>query len=125
MSGDFHGVESSLKKHLPESDFEEVRRILYGKPCEELEVSECAKKMAENGDFDVKIFKMDQGKPECLRRDRNVRVAVIQNAVTTSTSKPIDVQRDALHTRITEIMEVASETGVNVVCFQEAWTIEW
>jgi len=123
MSGDFHGVESSLKKHLPESDFEEVRRILYGKPCEELEVSECAKKLAETGDFDVKIFKMDQGKSECLRRDRNVRVAVIQNAVTTSTSEPIDVQRDALHTRITEIMEVASETGVNVVCFQEAWTM--
>ena len=124
MSGEFHSVESSLKNNLPESDYEEVRRILYGKPCEEIEPSDSAKKLADAGDFDVKIFKMDQGKPECLRRARKVRVAVIQNAVTTSTSEPVDVQRDALHQRITEIMEVAGETGVNVVCFQEAWTIE-
>ena len=30
---DFESVESSLKNHLPEGEYEQVRRILYGKDC--------------------------------------------------------------------------------------------
>ena len=30
---DFESVESSLKNNLPEGEYEQVRRILYGKDC--------------------------------------------------------------------------------------------
>jgi beta-ureidopropionase len=39
------------------------------------------------------------------------------------TTAPINVQRDALHEKISRILKVASLAGVNIVCTQEAWTM--
>jgi len=123
MSGDFNGVEECLKTHLPEEDFAEVRRILYGKPCADVVVPEAAQKMASDGNFEIMEVKMSTGVTEQLRTARKTKVAIIQNAVTTSTSAPIIEQRNALHTRIAEITAAAAECGANIVCFQEAWTM--
>ena len=44
-------IKNRLKANLPEQDYNEVRRILYGKPCAELDCQE-AKKLAEAGNFE-------------------------------------------------------------------------
>ena len=51
-----------------------------------------------------------------------MRIGAIQNAILLETTAPIEKQRNALHARISEMVEAASMCGVNVVCFQEAWS---
>jgi hypothetical protein len=34
MAGKFESVEKCLEKHVPKDELKEVKRILYGKPCE-------------------------------------------------------------------------------------------
>lgn len=53
---------------------------------------------------------------------RIVRVGIIQNAIVRPTTDPVEEQRQAIHQRIADILEVAGKSGVNVVCFQEAWS---
>ena len=38
--GEFKSLEESLEKNLPKEDYDEVRRILYGKNVEKLECPE-------------------------------------------------------------------------------------
>ena len=38
MSGEFVSLEDSLKTHLPQAEYDEIRRILYGKPATKLEL---------------------------------------------------------------------------------------
>lgn len=59
---------------------------------------------------------------EDLRKPRIVRVAALQNAVLTPTTEPIGVQREALYERITNMIEAAALSNVNVICMQEAWS---
>lgn len=54
--------------------------------------------------------------------DRIVRVGVIQNAIVKETTAPIAEQRAALHARISCMTEAAALCGVNIICFQEAWS---
>ncbi|XP_007437445.2 beta-ureidopropionase, partial [Python bivittatus] len=61
--------------------------------------------------------------PEQLRQPRLVRVGLIQNKIPLATDAPVTEQVTALHERIKEIVEVAEMCGVNVICFQEAWTM--
>ena len=59
MSAEFCSLEESLKAHLPQQDFDEVRRILYGKPSTKLELPE-AQKLAENAKFEFQAYSMAQ-----------------------------------------------------------------
>ena len=54
---------------------------------------------------------------------RIVRVGLIQNKIVRPTTDPIEEQRRAIHQRIADILEVAAKAGVNVACFQEAWSM--
>lgn len=38
------------------------------------------------------------------------------------TVEKIGVQRDAIVAKVTKIVEAAAASGVNVICFQEAWS---
>lgn len=53
---------------------------------------------------------------------RLVTVGLIQNQIVLATTEPIENQRFAIHSRVTEIIEVAYRCGVNIVCLQEAWS---
>ncbi|KAK7072103.1 Beta-ureidopropionase, partial [Halocaridina rubra] len=52
-----------------------------------------------------------------------VRIGVVQNSIVKETTTPIADQRAAIYTKITKITEAASLCGVNIICYQEAWTM--
>ena len=74
----FESLENSLKAHLPEAEYDQVRRILYGKDCTELSLSE-AQNIATENDFELKGFSMVQNVSQEQNRSRNiVRIGLIQ-----------------------------------------------
>lgn len=120
---DFESVESSLKNHLPEGEYEQVRRILYGKDCKELNLVD-AEKIAASNDFELKAVSMVENVSKEQSRTRNiVRIGLIQNKIHADTSAPIQDQFMAIYSRIEKMIEAAGAAGVNVLCLQEAWTM--
>ena len=59
---------------------------------------------------------------EDLRPPRIVRVGLIQNSIVLPTDQPVSAQRDALLNKIGQIITMAHQSGVNIVCMQEAWS---
>ena len=55
--GELKSLEESLEKNLPKEDYDEVRRILYGKNVEKLECPE-AVGLAEAGNFEFKAYSL-------------------------------------------------------------------
>lgn len=95
--------------------------LLYLPTCRALEISDEAIQLAKQRNFELRGYKFPCP-AEQTRMPRIVRVGVIQNKIVRSTTDPIEEQRQAIHQRVAEILEVASKAGVNVVCFQEAWS---
>ncbi|KAM5193237.1 beta-ureidopropionase [Mantella aurantiaca] len=122
MSGDLVSLEGLLAKHLPAEQLREVWRVLYGKEIRSLDLPSCAVDSASQGNFELKGYAFEAA-VEQLRRPRTVRVGLIQNKIQLPTTSPVAEQVNALHRRISEIVEVAAMCGVNIICFQEAWTM--
>ncbi|KAL3857684.1 hypothetical protein ACJMK2_012326 [Sinanodonta woodiana] len=122
MSGEFTSVEDSLEKHIPPAELAEVRRILYGKELRSLDFPSDASSLADKLDFELKGYAF-AALPENMRPPRVVRVGLIQNKIVLPTTSPVSDQLEALHKRISEIIEVAALCDVNIVCMQEAWTM--
>ncbi|XP_019546157.3 beta-ureidopropionase [Aedes albopictus] len=119
----FVSLEDTLERHIPPEELREVKRILYGREDDHpLHFSEEATSLAKEVGVELKGYVFTARK-EDLRRPRIVRVGLIQNSVDIPTTAPIHVQRDALHEKVSNILRVASAAGVNVICFQEAWTM--
>lgn len=119
----FVSLEDTLERHIPPEELREVKRILYGREDDHpLTFSDEATSLAKEVGVELKGYVFTARK-EDLRRPRIVRVGLIQNSVDIPTTAPIHVQRDALHEKVSNILRVASTAGVNVICFQEAWTM--
>ncbi|XP_035236103.1 beta-ureidopropionase isoform X1 [Anguilla anguilla] len=119
----FESLEKTLEKYIPPDELKNVRRILFGNDTNrELELSKSAVDAALERDFELKGCIFEAGR-EQLRQPRVVRVGLIQNAIVLPTDAPIMEQITALHRRVGEMVEVAAMCGVNIVCFQEAWTM--
>lgn len=99
-----------------------MRRILFGKETRKLNLPLSVVDAAVNGGFDLQGYAFDAAQ-EQLRHPRIVRVGLIQNRIVLPTDAPVGEQVAALHKRIAEIVEVAAQCSVNIVCFQEAWTM--
>lgn len=115
-------LEEILEKHIPEKELETVWRLLYGKRLRSLQLPESASALARDRDFELAGYGF-QAAPETTRNPRIVRIGSIQNRIVLPTTASIIEQRDALHRRISEIIEVASVCGVNITCMQEAWNM--
>ncbi|KFM75790.1 Beta-ureidopropionase, partial [Stegodyphus mimosarum] len=115
-------LESILEKHIPGDDLSYVKHVLYGKELSKLDFPDEALKSANEKNVDLKGFKFD-AEPESIREPRIVHVGIIQNAIVAPTDAPIPKQREAIHERIKEIVEIAAQCNVNIICFQEAWTM--
>ena len=55
---------------------------------------------------------------------RFVKVGLIQNSIVLPTTAPVAEQRYEIHRKISSIAESAAICGVNILCFQEAWSKE-
>ncbi|XP_019394946.1 PREDICTED: beta-ureidopropionase [Crocodylus porosus] len=88
----------------------------------ELSLPAAAVSAGREKDFELQGYGFEAA-AEQLRTPHVVRVGLIQNKIPLPTDSPVAEQVAALHKRIEEIVEVAAICGVNVVCFQEAWTM--
>ena len=122
MADQIHSIEKVLEEKLSGHELAEVKRILYGAPCEDLCLPESVQNTASKHDFEVAGYKMT-AKEESERRPRIVRIGAIQNKIVLPTDKPIPEQVQSLHDRLKVMIEAAGEAGVNVLCLQEAWTM--
>lgn len=59
---------------------------------------------------------------EQLRKPRVVKVGLFQHKIPLPTWTPIKEMREAMFAMASKALEVASKAGVNVFCFQEAWS---
>ncbi|XP_064210292.1 beta-ureidopropionase isoform X2 [Anguilla rostrata] len=118
----FESLEKTLEKYIPPDELKNVRRIFFGNDTKELELSKSAVDAALERDFELKGCIFEAGR-EQLRQPRVVRVGLIQNSIVLPTDAPVMEQITALHRRVGEMVEVAAMCGVNIVCFQEAWTM--
>lgn len=69
----------------------------------------------------MKGFKLNGSVKEQLRPARIVRVAMIQNTISVSTTRPLQEQRDALFQKISNYIEHAIACKANIICLQEVW----
>ncbi|XP_022609805.1 beta-ureidopropionase [Seriola dumerili] len=119
---EFESLEKSLESHLPEPELTEVKRILFGKETKKLDLPPCAVEAASERDFELKGYRFEATQ-EQLRPARKIRVGLIQHHVVLPTDAPVIDQINGMHNRIGEMVEVAAMCGVNIVCFQETWTM--
>lgn len=122
MSKQFVSVEDTLTKYLPEDERKEVMRILYGRELPSLELHQSAQEKANELNLELKAYGFGADL-EDVRPPRRVRVGLIQNTIVLPTSDPVTAQRDALLNKIGQIIGVAHDCGVNIVCLQEAWNM--
>lgn len=111
-------------KHLIMQDLSSYSICFYFR---ELDLPVSAKETANSLNLELKGFSFS-AEAEGLRHARRVRVGLIQNSIVLPTTDPVAAQRDALLAKIGEIIGVAHQCGVNIVCMQEAWskfTINW
>uniref|UniRef100_A0AC11CNK6 Beta-ureidopropionase 1 n=1 Tax=Ovis aries TaxID=9940 RepID=A0AC11CNK6_SHEEP len=118
----FESLERCLEKHLPLGDLQEVKRLLYGKETRKLDLPGAALEAASRGDFELQGYAFEAA-AEQQRRPRTVRVGLVQNRTPLPADTPVVKQVAALHRRVEAVVEVAAMCGVNIVCFQEAWTM--
>nr|KAF6268399.1 beta-ureidopropionase 1 [Myotis myotis] len=119
---EWESLEQCLEKHLPPTDLREVKRLLYGKETRKLDLPSQALECAAEGDFELQGYAFEAAE-EQLRGPRTVRVGLVQNRIPLPAEAPVAKQVSALHRRIEAIVEVAAMCGVNIICFQEAWTM--
>ncbi|KAM6965557.1 beta-ureidopropionase [Aplochiton taeniatus] len=123
MSGsEFESLEKTLESHIPKDELKEVKRILFGKETKKLDLPACAMAAASERDFELQGCQFDAAQ-EQLRPPRTIRVGLIQNSIVLPTDAPVLDQITAIHRRISEMADVAAICGVNILCFQEAWTM--
>ncbi|XP_071945369.1 beta-ureidopropionase-like [Antedon mediterranea] len=122
MAAEIDSVDSILRDNIPEEIREKVLTILYGKKARVLELPEEALQASKEKDFELRGYGID-AKKEQMRSPRVVRIGAVQNKLLLPTDAPVSEQIASLHARISDITETAAKCGVNIICFQEAWTM--
>eukprot|EP01117_Protostelium_nocturnum_P008717 TRINITY_DN3125_c0_g1_i1.p1 TRINITY_DN3125_c0_g1~~TRINITY_DN3125_c0_g1_i1.p1 ORF type:complete len:437 (-),score=163.79 TRINITY_DN3125_c0_g1_i1:65-1249(-) len=126
MSLNVDDVYKTLKENLPEEKFNEIQGVLYGfnqgSPLQSLPIPSSVQDYAKKHNFDIQASKFIAA-DEQTRKKRIVRIGLIQNSIHANTSDPVVDQYKAIEKRIEIMIEAAAQMGVNVLCFQEAWTM--
>lgn len=72
-------------------------------------------------DFELVAYKFNCAE-EQLRKSRVIKVGLFQHKIPLPTWSPIQDMLEVMFKMAAEVLEVASKSGVNVFCFQEAWS---
>jgi len=125
MSSDSGREFESLEKilaELPPEKYEKARSVLYGKATYKLDLpSEAVSRASKNG-WDLAGHGFSCA-AEQTRRPRQVCVGLFQNMTPLPATSPILEMRQAMFRMAEEALKLASDCGVNVFCFQEAWNM--
>lgn len=87
----------------------------------EFQISENLEELLKSLDLQLAQYGFSCAK-EQLRKPRNVTVGIFQHKTPLPTWSPIKEMREAMFKMAAEVLEVASVAGVNIFCFQEAWS---
>lgn len=90
--------------------------------CRRLTFDESLNQYAKDQNFHLDGYRFEAAS-EQLRSPRIVKVAAIQNQIVEPTDSPVEKQRDAIHKRVTQLIEAAARAGANIICMQECWTM--
>ncbi|XP_069789860.1 beta-ureidopropionase isoform X2 [Narcine bancroftii] len=113
---------------------EQLSAILYGKQLRPLDLPNRAVAASVERDFELQGYGFEAAS-EQLRQPRIIRVGLVQNKIVLPTDSPVCEQGTAENTRghlykiaalqkrIGDLVEVAAICGVNIICFQETWTM--
>lgn len=77
----------------------------------------------EDEKFESKGWMIDAMKEE-IRKPNLVRVGLIQHSIVLSTTDSVQNQRNALHEKIGTYINHAAACNVNILCLQEAWSMQ-
>ncbi|CAG2179314.1 unnamed protein product, partial [Oppiella nova] len=120
---EFVSLEDSLQRNVSSrEELKEVKRLLYGKELTELKIPSEALEISKKKSFEIKGY-VFSAQSEQTRKRRVVRIGVIQNKIVLPTTAPVVEQRDAIHKRVADMISAAALCGVNIICFQEAFTM--
>ncbi len=86
-----------------------------------IKIPQKALEISGHTSFEIKGYVFSALKEE-LRKPRIVRIGIIQNKIVLPTTAPLADQRDAIHKRVSDMISAGAICGLNVVCFQEAWS---
>lgn len=79
------------------------------------------KQICSANNFEVRGFKFDAHEEE-LRAPRIIRVAAIQHSIVLPTTAELNAQRDALLTKIADLIRAAAASHANIICLAETWS---
>nr|CAI5862781.1 unnamed protein product [Callosobruchus analis] len=117
---EFESIEGIFEQ-LPKRDCEIVTNVLYGKGTGHLDLPQKADDLSQK--YNVQLLaRRFSCQEEELRSPRIVRVGLFQHKIPLPTWSAIKEMREAVYRMASEALEVAGLSGVNVFCFQEAWS---
>jgi len=119
-------LEALLEKYLPEKELEQAIRVLHGynqgKRVGTLPIDENVASTAAALDMDLKAYQFTAAEEE-MREPRTVVMGLVQNSIDVPTTEPFKVQKQSLIDKIEKICDMAGESGVQILCLQEAWNM--
>ncbi|CAL8082368.1 unnamed protein product [Calicophoron daubneyi] len=99
---------------------EAFHRLHYGRRLEEIPFSSNLRSAADSLDVDLQGY-VYPSISEDTRETRWVNIGAIQFKTPGSSSSSIKEQRSAIHSTARNIVDLAGQCGVNVLCLQEVW----
>ncbi|KAF5301073.1 hypothetical protein FQA39_LY10892 [Lamprigera yunnana] len=121
MSNELRNIDDIFTK-LSVEDREQVEKILYGLGQRVLELDDDVRREAEKCNFEIAAYEF-KANQEQTRKARVVKIGAFQNKLPLGTTTSVAEQRGALHELGERAIRLAAQAGVNVFCFQEAWSM--
>lgn len=120
---EFASLDTIIKKSLPPTDYQEFKRIYYGRTDDNIIILKpTTVTSATAANFEVNAYSFTARQEE-TRLPRIIRVGIVQNSIVFPTDKPISEQRNGIFDKIRKIIDVAGGEKVNIICLQEAWSM--
>jgi beta-ureidopropionase len=117
-------LEECLKT-VPEADMKDMRTHIFGRADDnEQAISKEGQQIAKANNFVMKAYKIDAIK-EDLRKPRIVKIGAVQHSLAAPTSDPVHVQCEKGFEKVGKMIEAAAAEDVNILCFQELWTLPY